>query len=283
MNSNKVNNNRLKELRKNKNYTLDDIEELTGIKRGTYSNYENGKTEPKLKTWQKLADFFGVSVPYLQGIKPNYLVISNNTKWTILNVLNSNYFDGLDIDNPRSNEQFSILSNKVNKLIEFMKLKKYPIDFYSSKMIRDYEFELIETIEKYWKNNFSFLFQDSSLIRSANKYLEVKNIWFKLDKNDEYYIRYSREYNRLKKRMVSLIIADINKYMQENYASDVGKKAFKLIEKKLNAEYSNFVTSILTAKTSNDIEKTFFTYQDNLDSLNLDIEREKIFDDIKDS
>lgn len=59
--------NRLKELRKNKNYTLDDIEELTGIKRGTYSNYENGKTEPKLKTWQKLADFYGVSVPYLQG------------------------------------------------------------------------------------------------------------------------------------------------------------------------------------------------------------------------
>ena len=60
--------NRIKQLRTNHNYTLDDMEEKTGIKRGTYSNYENGKTEPKLETRQKLADYFNVSVPYLQGI-----------------------------------------------------------------------------------------------------------------------------------------------------------------------------------------------------------------------
>ncbi|MCK8638830.1 helix-turn-helix domain-containing protein [Fructobacillus fructosus] len=60
--------NRLKELRKENNCTLDDIAKKTGIKRGTYNNYKNGKTEPKLATWQKLADFFDVSVGYLQGI-----------------------------------------------------------------------------------------------------------------------------------------------------------------------------------------------------------------------
>ena len=60
--------NRIKELRTKHNYTLDDMEEKTGIKRGTYSNYENGKTEAKLETWQELADYFNVSVPYLQGI-----------------------------------------------------------------------------------------------------------------------------------------------------------------------------------------------------------------------
>lgn len=59
--------NRLKEVRKSKKLTLDDIAQQTGINRGTYNNYENGKTEPKLKTWQKLADFFNVSVAYLQG------------------------------------------------------------------------------------------------------------------------------------------------------------------------------------------------------------------------
>ena len=64
--------NRIKELRTKHNYTLDDMEEKTGIKRGTYSNYENGKTEPKLETWQKLADYFNVSVPYLQGFTDNY-------------------------------------------------------------------------------------------------------------------------------------------------------------------------------------------------------------------
>ncbi|CAK1243134.1 Transcriptional regulator [Fructobacillus cardui] len=60
--------NRLKELRKEKGYTLNDIAKATGITRGTYNNYENEKTEPKLATWQKLADFFGVSVSHLQGL-----------------------------------------------------------------------------------------------------------------------------------------------------------------------------------------------------------------------
>lgn len=68
--------NRLKQLRKEKGLTLDEIQNQTGIKRGTFNNYEAGKTEPKLETWQKLADFFGVSVPYLQGVSdiddPNF-------------------------------------------------------------------------------------------------------------------------------------------------------------------------------------------------------------------
>lgn len=60
--------NRLKELRKQRGLTLDAIARETGILRGTYNNYENGKTRPRNeKTWTDLADFFGVTVPYLQG------------------------------------------------------------------------------------------------------------------------------------------------------------------------------------------------------------------------
>ena len=59
--------NRLRELREAKKYTLDDIERKTGINRGTYNNYESGKTNPKEPTWQALADFFNVSVDYLKG------------------------------------------------------------------------------------------------------------------------------------------------------------------------------------------------------------------------
>lgn len=72
--------NRLRELRKKNKYTLDDIEPRTGIKRGTYNNYESGKTNPKPETWQKLADFYGVSVPYLQGAysKEELIKIYNN-------------------------------------------------------------------------------------------------------------------------------------------------------------------------------------------------------------
>lgn len=39
--------NRLKELRKEKRLTLDEIQSETGINRGAYNNYESGKTEPK--------------------------------------------------------------------------------------------------------------------------------------------------------------------------------------------------------------------------------------------
>ena len=60
--------NRLKEIRQEKGLTLDEIQNKTGIKRGTYNNYENSVTEPKLETWQKLADFFNVPVDYLLGI-----------------------------------------------------------------------------------------------------------------------------------------------------------------------------------------------------------------------
>ena len=60
--------NRLKELRTSKNLTLRELGKEVGMRDNTLSQYENGKREPKFETWQKLADFFGVSVPYLQGI-----------------------------------------------------------------------------------------------------------------------------------------------------------------------------------------------------------------------
>lgn len=37
------------------------------IPNNTLSQYENEKRKPKLETWQALADYFNVSVPYLQG------------------------------------------------------------------------------------------------------------------------------------------------------------------------------------------------------------------------
>ena len=60
--------NRIKELRQAKGLSLRDMSEKINMSYITISQYERGKCEPKLETWQKLADFFGVSVPYLQGI-----------------------------------------------------------------------------------------------------------------------------------------------------------------------------------------------------------------------
>lgn len=60
--------NRLKEVRLEKKLTQKEVSLQTGIPVNTYSNYERGDREPKLATWQKLANFFGVSVGYLQGL-----------------------------------------------------------------------------------------------------------------------------------------------------------------------------------------------------------------------
>ena len=60
--------NRLKELRQKNNLTLKELGQKIGMANNNLSQYETGKREPKLETWQALADFFNVSVPYLQGI-----------------------------------------------------------------------------------------------------------------------------------------------------------------------------------------------------------------------
>ena len=48
------------------------LEQDVGISYFTLRRYELEDTEPKLKTWQKLADYFGVSVGYLQGIEDKF-------------------------------------------------------------------------------------------------------------------------------------------------------------------------------------------------------------------
>lgn len=66
--------NRLKEIRQKNSLTLEKMGEKVGIAKNTLSRYESGKREPKLEVWQKLADFFDVSVPYIQGFdehRPN--------------------------------------------------------------------------------------------------------------------------------------------------------------------------------------------------------------------
>ena len=67
--------NRLKELRTSKGLSMKEMSKelveknyFSSITDATLSNYENEKREPKLESWQKLADYFGVSVPFLQGI-----------------------------------------------------------------------------------------------------------------------------------------------------------------------------------------------------------------------
>lgn len=56
---------KLKELRERKKITQEELAKLLKIEQNTYSNYEKEKTQPKLETLIKIADFYNVSLDYL--------------------------------------------------------------------------------------------------------------------------------------------------------------------------------------------------------------------------
>lgn len=59
--------NRIKELRKEKKLTQQDVADAMGISRRGFQKWENGESQIKPDKAQQLADFFGVSVGYLLG------------------------------------------------------------------------------------------------------------------------------------------------------------------------------------------------------------------------
>ena len=64
---------RLRELRKNKNISQEDIGELCGVAKTTISNWENNITQPPIETITKLAQYFNVTTDYLLGFNQDDL------------------------------------------------------------------------------------------------------------------------------------------------------------------------------------------------------------------
>lgn len=56
---------RLRELRLSTTKTQEDVADELGIKRASYSHYENNRREPDLVTLVKIADYYRVSVDYI--------------------------------------------------------------------------------------------------------------------------------------------------------------------------------------------------------------------------
>lgn len=60
----------LKELRKKRGISQEDVAKALGITLRTYQNYEYGQREPNIEMIVKLSDFFGVTTDYLLGREP---------------------------------------------------------------------------------------------------------------------------------------------------------------------------------------------------------------------
>lgn len=72
---------KLREERKKRGMTQQEVADKIGINRGSYSNWENGKREPTLDNIIKLANILDVTVDYLLGRSDNFsntIVLSKN-------------------------------------------------------------------------------------------------------------------------------------------------------------------------------------------------------------
>lgn len=101
--------NRLREVRKEKSLTLNEVGKQLGLKNNTLSQYETGKREPKLETWQKLASFFEVPIPYLQGLT----ISKDDAINTLINWLNGSLgYDNFNMQVMLNNWLIEVGENK---------------------------------------------------------------------------------------------------------------------------------------------------------------------------
>ncbi|AEA31714.1 Cro/CI family transcriptional regulator [Lactobacillus amylovorus GRL1118] len=233
--------NRLKEMRKKHNFTLDDIQKMTGIKRGTYSNYENGNTEPKIETWQKLANFFGVSVPYLQGI--------TFTKTDILKLLNDTYFNELNND----------FDSVVTPVRTYSQLKKIPLpEKVLTKMEQD---KFNKNTYDFWSKNYSFIFLNP-LVKNLSGVPNEKNFV----ENAKYLITKAirEEVLELSSTPISEKFNDLCSNDLHNFNSE--KDAFLRLGSK--TEIENKVLNLIASLTAFDLKLKNLPENKNENNLN---------------
>ena len=147
--------NRIKELRKKVGLSQAQLANKIGISNQIISFYENNKREPKIETWRALANFFNVSVPYLQGIDDKHN--TGYSKEYIYKCLDDAYKEpyvkGYEIEPPFTNP---VLSAK-EEIKNYCKQNKISIP-------KDTDLD-------FWKTNFNFIFDD----KSVNRLLTTKD------------------------------------------------------------------------------------------------------------
>lgn len=75
--------NRLKNLRKEKLLTQADLAKVLNTNQSQYGKYENGKTNLSIENAKILAEYFGVSIPYLLGYEENSMANKPNVTISI--------------------------------------------------------------------------------------------------------------------------------------------------------------------------------------------------------
>lgn len=115
--------NNIRKLRKERGLSIRKLSKLTGLAPDTISKYEREDRHPKIENWQKLADYFGVSVEYLQGK-------------TFIN-------KGSDKDKTAMNDlikvNFQFMNSDVNTTTYIKKIDYLELTIKNKRFIHDYE------------------------------------------------------------------------------------------------------------------------------------------------
>lgn len=105
--------NRIKEIRTKKGLSLEQVGKGVGLATNTISRYETGKREPKLETWQKLADFFHVPKEYLMGLTNDRVTLTIND----LNPAEKDAYKHITAMLSEDYPKGSISKNKIGRLL----------------------------------------------------------------------------------------------------------------------------------------------------------------------
>lgn len=183
--------NRLKQIRQKKGLSLAEVGNGVGLATNTISRYENGKREPKLETWQKLANFFNVPVSYLQGIDVDEIIEQVN--FEKLSPLGLSFYEKESLNKDESLEETEIQLHEdmlnsilysekssalesMNKYIEFLsKLKAKITAFNNDEFLDNY---LNDVVAEYCWDDYSnsdLATVNHKLIREVLKRVENGN------------------------------------------------------------------------------------------------------------
>lgn len=273
--------NRLKQVRQKAGLSLAEVGNGVGLATNTISRYENGKREPKLETWQKLANFYEVSVPYLQGIEPDFSEITERTK-LVISLLLDNYYFGNKRDYVISYDVGTKAFDVTNIRKKGWKLyfSKYPISKSESRKTYDYVNKYVDLTDKafptsmqfdeildYWMRNFSFLLREKSLIDFINRRL----------------YRYDHIEGMTRAKFVSacdVLVSKINQNIYAKIVDDFGTDLGKyMVQGKYNNELdvleSNFKLSLRTADSIKSMRETIKDYETALNSIVDKVKQDK--------
>lgn len=225
--------NRIKELRKKKKLTQKELAKELGLTQSVIGRYEQGDISPRPDKWQKMADFFGVSVDYLKGawsksevlklIQDCYIekldYISELEKYkkdiikqAIEQVATENYSDMLDrikelaTENPQ--ELFDELINN-----EFERMRKY-VKLSSLAELDTNGNKLAAAIQDYFESINDYLNQDSTL----EHYYRLYPLTFEWPEKNQLK-KYLKEYAADLKASLQIVLNGSNKMLvlQDSY------------------------------------------------------------------